>query len=60
MKRTQDRPPERIAVFCPNLIGDTVMATPALRIAKGVSGGPNLDRDQATRGADARRGSVVR
>ncbi len=31
MKRIHDRPPQRIAVFCPNLIGDTVMATPALR-----------------------------
>ena len=57
VKRIRDRPPQRIAVFCPNLIGDTVMATPALRALRlGYPPRPHHRRDQAARGTYSGRG----
>ena len=45
----------KIAVFCPNLIGDTVMATPTFRACRGVSEREDRRRDQTTRRPNARR-----
>ena len=51
----------RIAVFCPNLIGDTVMATPTIRaIRQGFPSRDDRRRDQAARGTDSGRNPLVR
>ena len=51
----------RIAVFCPNLIGDTVMATPTFRaIRRGFPGAGAGGRDQAARRTHPRRHRLVR
>ena len=50
-----------IVVFCPNLIGDTVMATPAFgRCGAAYPGRDARRRDQAARRADARRHALAR
>ena len=51
----------KIAIFCPNLIGDTVMATPTFRaLRRGFPGAIAVGRHQAPGGADARRHRLVR
>ncbi len=54
------RPAMKIAVFCPNLIGDTVMATPTFRALRRVSRRHDHRRDQTAGGPDARWRPLVR
>ena len=58
--RAEGPPPMKIAVFCPNLIGDTVMATPTFRALRaGFSERHDRRRDQTARGPNARRDPLV-